>query len=45
VWEGSLGPDFFEEALYERFLVESKSDFTTERIRQMERRVAKIHAW
>ena len=25
-WEGPLGPDFFEEALYERFLVESKSD-------------------
>jgi hypothetical protein len=30
VWEGSLGPDFFEEVLYERFLVESKSDFTKE---------------
>ena len=30
VWEGSLGPDFFEEALYERFPVESKSDFTKE---------------
>jgi hypothetical protein len=30
VWEGSLGPDFFEEALYKRFLVESKSDFTKE---------------
>ena len=30
VWEGSLGPDFFEEALYERFSVESKSDFTKE---------------
>ena len=28
MWEGSLGPDFFEEALYERFSVESKSDFT-----------------
>ena len=30
VWEGFLGPDFFEEALYERFPVESKSDFTKE---------------
>ena len=30
VWEGSLGLDFFEEALYERFPVESKSDFTKE---------------
>ena len=30
VWEGSLGPNFFEEALYERFPVESKSDFTEE---------------
>jgi hypothetical protein len=30
VWEGYFGPDFFEEALYERFLVESKSDFTKE---------------
>ena len=30
MWEGSLGSDFFEEALYERFLVESKSDFTKE---------------
>jgi len=30
VWEGSLGPDFFVEALYERFLVESKSDFIKE---------------
>ena len=30
VWEGSLGPDFLEEALYERFPVESKSDFTKE---------------
>ena len=30
VWEGSLGPDLFEEALYERFPVESKSDFTKE---------------
>ena len=29
-WEGPLGPDFFEEALYERFPVESKSDFTKE---------------
>ena len=26
VWEGSLGPDFFSEAVYE-FPVESKSDF------------------
>ena len=30
VWEGSLTPDFFEEDFYERFLVESKSDFTKE---------------
>ena len=30
IWEGSLGPDFFEEALYERFSVESKRDFTKE---------------
>ena len=30
VWEGSLGPDFFEEALYERFPVKSRSDFTKE---------------
>ena len=30
VWKGSLGPNFFEEALYKRFLVESKSDFTKE---------------
>ena len=30
MWEGSLGLDFFEEALYERFPVESKSDFTKE---------------
>ena len=30
VWKESLGPDFFEEALYERFPVESKSDFTKE---------------
>ena len=30
MWEGSLGPDFFEEALYERFPVESKSYFTKE---------------
>ena len=29
-WEGPLGLDFFEEALYEWFLVESKSDFTKE---------------
>ena len=27
VSECSLGPNFFKEALYERFLVESKSDF------------------
>lgn len=27
VWEGSIGPDFFAEAVYE-FPVESKSDFT-----------------
>ena len=30
MWEGSLGLDFFEEPLYERFLVESRSDFTKE---------------
>jgi hypothetical protein len=30
LWEGSLGPDLFEEALYDRFFVESKSDFTKE---------------
>ena len=30
VWEGCHGPDFFEEALYETFSVESKSDFTKE---------------
>ena len=29
VWEGSLGPDFFEEPVYQ-FLPESKSDFTKE---------------
>ena len=29
-WEGPLGPYFFEEALYERFPVKSKSDFTKE---------------
>ena len=29
-WEGHLGLDFFEKALYERFPVESKSDFTKE---------------
>jgi len=29
VWEGSIGPEFFLEAVYE-FLVESKSDFTKE---------------
>ena len=29
-WEGPLGPDFFEKALYERFPVESKSNFTKE---------------
>jgi len=28
-WEGSLGPDFFDEDVYE-FPVESKSDFTYE---------------
>jgi hypothetical protein len=27
LWEGSIGPKIFEEALYERFPVESKSDF------------------
>ena len=30
MWEGSLGPDFFEEVLYERFPIKSKSDFTKE---------------
>ena len=30
VWEGSLSPDFFEEALYERLPDESKIDFTKE---------------
>ena len=30
MWDGSLGLDFFEEALYERFPVESKSNFTKE---------------
>ena len=29
MWEGSIGPDFFSEAVYE-FPVESKSDFTKE---------------
>ena len=29
VWEGSLGPDFFEEPVYQ-FFPESKSDFTKE---------------
>jgi hypothetical protein len=29
-WERPLGPDFFEEALYERFPLESKNDFTKE---------------
>ena len=29
-WEGPLGPDFFEEAIYERFPIKSKSDFTKE---------------
>ena len=29
VWEGSIGPEFFLEAVYE-FPVESKSDFTKE---------------
>jgi hypothetical protein len=27
LWESSIGPKIFKEALYERFLVESKSDF------------------
>jgi hypothetical protein len=27
LWEGSIGPNIFEEALYERFPIESKSDF------------------
>ena len=27
VWEGSLGPDFFEETMY-HFPLEGKSDFT-----------------
>jgi hypothetical protein len=30
VWEGSLGPDSFEEPI-EQFLFECKSDFTRER--------------
>jgi hypothetical protein len=30
VWEGSLGPDFFEEPI-EQFPLESKTDFTRER--------------
>ena len=30
MWEDFLGPDFFKEALYERFPLESKSDFTKE---------------
>jgi hypothetical protein len=29
VWEGSLGPNFFEKVVYE-FPVKSNSDFTTE---------------
>ena len=29
VWEGSIGPNFFEEPVYQ-FLLESKSDFTKE---------------
>ena len=29
-WEGPLGPNFFEEALYERLPDESKIDFTKE---------------
>ena len=29
VWKGSLGPDFFEELVYQ-FPTESKSDFTKE---------------
>jgi hypothetical protein len=31
VWEGSLGPDFFGEAMHE-FSVVSKSDFTKENL-------------
>ena len=30
VWEGPLGPKDFEEAIYDRFLLESKHDFTKE---------------
>ena len=30
MWEGSLVPDFFEKAFYERFSVESKSDVGAE---------------
>lgn len=30
LWEGSLGPDEWEEALYDRFSLESKADFTRE---------------
>jgi hypothetical protein len=30
LWEGLLGPNFFEEALYDKFPVESKRDFTKE---------------
>jgi len=30
LWEGSLGPEDFEEAVYDRFPLESKYDFTKE---------------
>jgi hypothetical protein len=30
MWEGSRGPEIVEEALYERFPIESKSEFTKE---------------
>jgi hypothetical protein len=48
VWEGSLGPHFFEEAVYE-FPVESKSDFIHENplrgYDNLERRLAKMPPW
>jgi hypothetical protein len=30
LWEGSLGPEDFKEALYDRFTLKSKYDFTKE---------------
>ena len=39
VWEGSLGPDSFEEPI-EEFLLERKSDFTRERpLRSYDKRI------